>query len=63
MKRRPGPTEAGAVVDTVRVEVASLPPGVRVAGEKEHELRLGRLEQESETVGSKKPNCGLTVTV
>ena len=53
----------GAVVEIVRAEVALLLPGVRLAGEKEHELNEGRPEQVSETLLSKEPNCGEMVTV
>ena len=53
----------GAVVETVRVEVAGLAPGVTLAGENEHEAKAGRPEQDNETALLKGPNCGERVMV
>lgn len=53
----------GAAVDMVRMDVASLLLGVRLAVLKKHELKEGRPEQASEMLLSKDPNCGERVTV
>jgi hypothetical protein len=51
------------VVEIVRVVLAGFAPGVTWLGLKEQDAKLGKLEQESDTVGSKEPNSGVTVTV
>jgi len=53
------------VVETVRVEVAGLPPGVTALGESEQlaRVRAGGNEQASDTELLKEPNCGVMVTV
>ena len=58
-----GKTPDDWVVVIVIVDVASLPPGVILAGEKEHELLVGSPEQANVTDLSNGPWCGERVIV
>ncbi len=57
------PMAVAAVVDSVKVDMAALAPGVTVLSEKAQDVSAERSEHDSDTGSSKVPPTGVTVTV